>query len=174
MYAIENDLGRFEAGTEKEAKRLLRAAQAKAKKREAALDVIRKQSQLDACYNGFRLLNYHAQGDCPPAWIYYAEGENYFRSLVRKSTHDYPERVYFVSTPHGSAEVRFWGDDIVGCVIDGGGWPIALMIRDTYSNTDALYAFGAAADADSVVCHWTQLFGLPVEWFRRSKHVDVA
>lgn len=78
MYAIQNELGRFEADTERDAKRLLRKAKRAAGKQEAIDTENRKQARLKAQANGFCLLSAFVE-DKPlsHAWIV-RTGEKHF------------------------------------------------------------------------------------------------
>lgn len=174
MYAIENELGRFEADTEREAKKLLRAAQVKARKQEAQLSALRKQARLAACYEGFRVMSQHAQGnECPRAWIYYTSGESYYASLIKRVDDRFgAERKYKISTEYGAVDLDLWGVDIAGCVISGCGWVIALVLQD--GRETQLHAFGSSSDGETTVGAWEQIYGVPIEWFQRSKHAEVA
>lgn len=163
MYAIETDLGRFEADTERDAKRKLRAA----KKKQDAIDIEASRKYqaaiLKASSQAYCLYERKGRGEeMPRGWMYFTDTATTFRAVRQTARGDYHERGYEIETSDGKA-TAFPYDDIVGFVENGAGFCMAVAI----ANQDCeLFAVGVFEDRVA----WLPLYGISVCEFNPSKH----
>ena len=158
MFAIETELGRFEADTEREAKKALRAAM----KTQAAIDAreneIHKQCRLLAGNQAYAIYdNIMRKESMPRGWRIKTV------STAAESVRMIPDdtasrgRAYVIDAEHGSATVRPY-DAITHYLENGAGWCIAVAI----ANQDAeLFAIGVSENR----CYWVPLYGVAMSDF---------
>lgn len=159
MYAIETELGRFEAETEKDAKKALRAAMKRQETIDADENRKYQKARLVALSVGFRIyeqsfMTDHAAGALPRGWRYF----NHLDDYTCKEIHEDGRRGYEIDTENGRAKV-FPYDPIVGYVENGAGFCIAVAI----ANQDMdLFAVGVFEDR----LVWHGLTGIKITQFR--------
>lgn len=127
MFAIETELGRFEADTEKDAKRLLRAAQRKQAAIDASENEIRTLAHLRACKAAYFIYERKGRGEeMPRGWRVKPVSEcSYCCRTIYKDGH----RHYQIETEQGIAVVDPY-DDITHCVENGAGFCMAVSIAN--------------------------------------------
>jgi len=156
MYVIETEEGRFEADTERDAKKLRRAAQ----KKQAAIDADDNRkytlARLKATQVGYGLYERKGRGETMPRGFRY--------KLVTEDT--YParrscgdgRRIYHIDTGDSSGRVAPY-DEIVGYIENGAGFCIAIAIAEQDCE---LFAVGACEE--TVV--WVPLYGISITEFK--------
>lgn len=158
MYAIENDLGRFQADTEKEAKKLLRKAQAEFRKREAEESAIRAVAHLRAQAVGYSIYERRGRGeDMPRGWrCMIVNSQSYcvreFYDVERG------QRGYEIETNEGRAKVYPY-DAITHYIENGAGFCMAIAID---KQDCELFAVGVNEERAA----WVPLYGVKKSEFR--------
>ena len=131
MYAIETELGRFVAEDEKSAKKLLRAAEAKAAEAERVAAGKRDAARADARSNALFLLEKTFRGDA----IEIVDANEAKMTRLEEWTID--ERTEYkgwrlgIWTRNGEAYALFPVDPprVTGVILNGAGWPLAVEIN---------------------------------------------
>lgn len=161
MYAIETELGRFEADTERDAKKQLRNARARARKEEASRQALNDIARSRAERQAYRIYSvYHDRANCYPAWRLYRSGYGYkvARMIAGELGYAY---TLSVDTPDGEARNEYWRMRLTAVVIDGSGYAIAVEMTDETSGAH-LYAIGTHAG----IIQLAEIPGIPQDWFR--------
>lgn len=133
MFAIENELGRFEAETEKEAKYLLSVARKEEAKKRKQRDADADIAMLRAKDNWYRVISRKIAGeDCPRGWRLLKAGQSYSPATVKFRDSFSYGRVPMVTWygDHGTAESDHYGYAYLGCVSNGAGFPMAVFLED--------------------------------------------
>lgn len=151
MIAIENDLGRFEAETEKEAlalaRKAKRAAEAKAKIDSANYEL----ASLRAQANGYRIMERFATGPCPNGWRIKSPESSYVKLDRRVNL---AGECYHISTydgEHGRAIGDHYGYRVEGIVWNGSGFDIAVFLRSISTGQLEAYAIGIQGESLALV-----------------------
>lgn len=166
MFAIETDLGRFEAETEKEAKKLLRAAQAKDRKEREIKKGLYDLARMRAQANGYWVYSRLAEEkEFPRGWSYHDPLGKYSPATLSYS--DSLSRTPKITWQgeHGTAESEHYGYDFWGCVSNGAGFPLLAFIRDRHSKVIECYAIGIEQDQ----CCWVAMHGITIDQFNHSE-----
>jgi len=142
--AIENEYGRFEADTEKEALALAREGARKARAEAKQREHLRNVARGAAGVKGFYILGHYLDGTMPPAWRFYPPHHPWAKSLYRNVPHEYGGRFRTTefTTEGGTAKVDHYGYDLVGAVCGGAGYTIAYFLRDL--TTSEVHCFALA------------------------------
>ena len=162
MFAIETELGRFEAATEKEAKAAMRKAQRGAKAAAEEKSARYNRALERAAAAGFDLLKRKLTGEgmafewtdantpCGPRVT--AVGERHQMATV--------------DTADGAAEIELYGYRCAGAVVGPGGWCKALAMQDADRPGETeFYAVGVCEG----VFAWTRVPGVS-----RADYPDLA
>lgn len=157
MYAIETSLGRFEADTEKDAKKQLRKAQREQAKRDAEENARSKAARSKACEAAYQIYDNAARGECPPGWRLQPVGAN--RWAVRETyDHNRGQRGYIIEGDGHESATVFPYDPITHFVENGAGFCIAVIIANQDCDLFAVGVHEGRAD-------WVPLHGVRREWF---------
>lgn len=132
MITIETEHGRFEADTEKDALRQVRAAKRAAAK-QAKVDEQNRQTAYErAAVNGYAILSRLLdQGHAPRGWRYCELGSRFCMHTTEKFTafdKMYHEVRY--ETEWGNVTAEHWGHRLVGTVWNGAGFCICAFFQD--------------------------------------------
>lgn len=159
MYAIETSLGRFEADTEKEAKKALRAARRKQDKIDAENSAKHTAAMFKAYREAYRIQDCKLSGkELPPGWRLQVASASAWCCREIYST-DRAQRGYSIETNDGRAEV-FPYDPITHYVENGAGFCMAVCI----ANQDAeVFAVGIEDGRAT----WIPLAGIKKDDFRK-------
>ena len=165
MYAIENELGRFVADTEKDAKKQLRAAQRKHKIEQAKLQAIRETARTVAYKHGYTIYSRFLSGQsCPLAWLLYRGQDSYGFKVFRMYPHETEGYTVDFDTPDGRAKINYWrAPKLSAVIIDGGGY--AKAIEADFGDGPKLFVVGYSQG----VAVLEPLEGIPADWFRVGK-----
>lgn len=145
MYAIETSLGRFEADTEKDAKRELRKAQRAQAKKDAADAAAMKVARLKASEIAYQIYERKARGQ---DW----QSTGWRRQIVRTNGDSWAcqerydekrgERVYDIRAGHdGDTATVAPYDRITHYVENGAGWCVCVVIEIAHKGPE-LFAVG--------------------------------
>ena len=151
MTRIENDLGVFEAETEAEALKKARAAKRHAKKAEKQREESLRMARLYACEAGFQLHERLAevrtgeQKTLPRGWRWLAPGQSYCPVKVLPDERAaLGGHVATYEMPHTRVRVEHHGYRITGVLVNGAGYPLAVVIDDVEPGRPTyVYALGA-------------------------------
>ena len=158
MYCIETDQGRFEAETEIDAKRAMRAAH----KKQLLQDTLENEkyvlARLRAGQSAYRVYERNGRRvSLPPGWRIMPTTPDTW--AVREITHN-DQRGYQIETEDGRAIVCPY-DSITHHVENGSGYCMAIVI----DNQDCdLFALGVAGDRAA----WLPLYGISTEDFAKA------
>lgn len=166
MYAIETELGRFEAETEREAKRMVKRASLEAQRQRDDLTRNQRAARMVAEHNACRIYSRFLSVDaCPKAWIAYDPSHEMVRGMVTVSQDYIGSSVFKVQTPDGPCVADWWRMAVKRVIIDGGGWPMALAISID-GGAEMLCAVGGAEGALVL----ETINGITADWFCESKY----
>jgi hypothetical protein len=156
MFAIETDLGRFEGETERDAKALLRKAQARKRAEDKENERRYAQARYHAAMVAYSIYERKSSGQAFPAgWR--AHTINSRHSAVNSSYVDY-RTTYTIDCEHGRGSTAPF-DPITHSVENGAGYCIAVSI----ANQDCeLFAVGACEG----VIAWLPMPGIALDDFR--------
>lgn len=159
MYAIETDLGRFEADTEKDAKKLLREAKIKQDKLDAIENEMHVMARHLACRSAYWIYSHRGEKDgYPSGWRLKPVTESSYPCRLIFDA-EAGLRTFLVETSDDSATIRPY-DRITHCVESGAGYCIAIAIE----NQDCeLFAVGIH---EGRIC-WLPLFGVAMSEFTK-------
>lgn len=160
MYAIETDLGRFQADSEKEAKRLLRKAQTAQAKIDAEANRKYKQARLLACAQAYAIYDrLHSDKDMPRGWrlLPVTATSTSAREIYDSERH---ERGYTIETGEGMA-TAFPYSRISSFLENGSGYCMAIYIE----NEPDLYAVGTFEDTIA----WVPVHGVDSSKFNQGR-----
>lgn len=161
MYAIECDGVRIEADTEQEAKKAYRKTQAKARADRKQAEYDRSQAWIAAKLNGYRIYDrIMSDKTAPSAWICYSPNAQYMRGLCRQAYSDGYTTKVSLQSEEGLAHFELYRTSLVGIVIDGGGWPMALVLHEI-GGEPLVYAVGTYKGQ----CCLELLHNVKQEWF---------
>lgn len=158
MYAIETNLGRFEADSEKEAKKALKAAQKIQAKIDAENNVSYRIARSRACEEAYSILSRKLSGkDMPPGWRIKTVDESNW-CCRRFWCEKRQQRGYMIHTADGSCAV-FPYDSITHVLENGSGFAMAIGIE----NQDCeLFAIGI----EKTQAAWVMLEGIERKDFK--------
>lgn len=149
MYAIENELGRFEADSEKEAKKLLRRAQAQEREKQKKYNAYYEIARLRAESIGFKLLIKCGGLEMPRGWYFHTPDEKYspFNYRLCTDTFSHKPRITW-HTEQGNIETTHYGMRFIGAVSNGAGFPIcAFFCEDSRPDSLECLALGFQGEA---------------------------
>lgn len=162
MYAIETDIGRFEADTEKDAKKLLRAARRKQDAIDAENARKYEQARLRAFQHAYNVYERKGRGEeMPRGWrikpVTTTNDSYACREFWSEEKHS---RAYRIDGgANGVADVSPY-DPITHYLENGSGYCIAVVIANQDSE---LFAVGVY---DGIAC-WVPLYGVSISEFRQ-------
>lgn len=165
MVTITTDLGTFEAQTEKEARKLLRKAmdelKKKAQQQSADYDAARRIAES----NGYKILCRRAQDESFPRGWHFDNPDSEYKPWKVSYRASYgagavPEITWHGE--HGNAESSHYGNDFLGAVQNGAGFPMACFLRDQATKAIEAYAIGIFADQIA----FAPLPGITIEMFK--------
>ena len=163
MYAIENDLGRFEADTERGAKKLLAVAVKAAQAKHAVDSANNDLARLRAQAVGYRILSRKAfEGLACRGWAFRDRDDAYFKTPDVRSSYDgvISEDMTY-ETEHGKATISHYRAQVLGIVENGSGWTMATVLKAHDGDKVTVHAIGVAADQ----CILCDLPGIDVAFF---------
>lgn len=163
MYVIENELGRFEADTERAAKALLRKA-VKASQAKHAVDSENNDlARLRAQAVGYRILSRKAnEGFACRGWSFHGRDDASFKAPVMRSSYDgvISEDMTY-ETEHGKATISHYRQQVLGIIENGSGWTMATILKSHDGGKVTVFAIGIAADQ----CILCDLPGIDMAFF---------
>lgn len=162
MYAIETELGRFEADTEREAKKAMRAAKAKAERDRKLKNHRRQIASERAKATAFDVMNRVLSGEpCPCGWRYYPAGHKHACRAKREpsSISGYPRSTITVRTKYGEVAIPDWYVRLMGSVMNGAEWDILLYVDN--GDDELCVAVGVCEGVYAI----ETIHGIPSTWF---------
>lgn len=128
-YIIETELGRFEGETEREAKKLLRAAKKEADAQRTIATSRRHMASLHAAVQAATIMDFFIEGAAPCGWRFYPAGHENAARVVYDDEGEYRADL-IVDTKWGRTNIELYRPELVGSLMDGSGYTIAVWLQD--------------------------------------------
>ncbi len=165
MFKIETDHGTYEADTEKEAMKAMRAGARRDRKERDAREAKARVAHLRAKANGFDILT-RVQGDegIPRGWRYYPIGHKHGACQHAGEQDPYScKRSVRFEAEGGSVTESFYGYEVLGALTNGAGFCTAFWLQDTNDRTRPPEAY--ALGVEDGIAAWVQLPALAPSLF---------
>ncbi len=166
---LECDHGTYEADDEKALMKLVRAGAKRAAKiaeeRKGKYDMACLKAQAQA----YRILSRFVEGEthCPCGWRFYPTGNKYAAKVDILST----ERIALnVECEGGRSKAEYYGVRILGTVMSGAGFTIAVFLQDKFSGEESAVAVAVHDDEFA----YAVLPNVRPAWFLRDKDEDAV